>query len=98
MLRRLTVTIFRARRACSETTNDALRAMSRLHTGPHHLSKQVHIVISLTRHLFANRVQNFEKSWSTIHACWLFLGLCTLFFVDDINQVQRPKYKDQNSI
>ncbi len=67
MLRRLTVTIFRARRACSETTNDALRAMSRLHTRPHHLGKQVHIIISLTRHLFANRVQDFEKSWSTIH-------------------------------
>ena len=59
MLRGLAVTIFRTRRACSETTNDALWTMCRLHTGPYHLGKQVHIVISLTRHFFANRVQDF---------------------------------------
>ena len=45
--------------ACSETTNDSLWSMCGLHSGPHHLRKQVHIVISLTRHLFANRVQDF---------------------------------------
>ena len=67
MLRRLTVTLFRTRRACSETTNDSLWSMSGLRSGPHHLRKQVNIVISLTRHLFANRVQDFQKSWATIH-------------------------------
>ena len=67
MLRRLTVTLFRTRRACSETTNDSLWSMSGLRSGPHHLRKQVNIVISLTRHLFANRVQDLQKSWATIH-------------------------------
>ncbi len=67
MLRRLTVTLFRARRACSETTDDALWSMCGLHSGPHHLRKQVHIVISLTRHLFANRVQDFQEFWAAIH-------------------------------
>lgn len=41
--------------------------MCGLHSGPHHLRKQVHIVISLTRHLFANRVQDFQEFWATIH-------------------------------
>jgi len=59
MLRRLTITFFRAWRSSSETTNDALWAISGLHSRPHHLRKQVYIVISLTRHLFPNRVQDF---------------------------------------
>jgi hypothetical protein len=51
--------------------------MCGLHSGPHHLRKQVHIVISLTRHLFANSVQDFQEFWATIHGCvgsWV-LGL-----------------------
>jgi hypothetical protein len=43
--------------------------MCGLHSGPHHLRKQVHIVISLTRHLFANRMQHFQEFWATIHGC-----------------------------
>jgi len=59
MLRGLAVTIFCARGAGSEATNDALWPMRWLHAGSHHLGKQVDIVISLTRHLLANRVQDF---------------------------------------
>jgi hypothetical protein len=59
MLGGLAVTIFCAGRAGPETTNDALWTMCWLHAGPHHLGKQVNIVISLTRHLLANLVQDF---------------------------------------
>jgi hypothetical protein len=67
--------------------------MCGLHSGPHHLRKQVHIVISLTRHLFANSVQDFQEFWATIHGCvgsWV-LGL----WRHHGTELQRPKYKDQ---
>src|SRR6185369_3308490 len=57
MLRRLTVAILRARCACSETTNDALWTMSGLCSRAHHLREKINIIICLTRHLLANRVQ-----------------------------------------
>jgi hypothetical protein len=74
--------------------------MCGLHSGPHHLRKQVHIVISLTRHLFANSVQDFQEFWATIHGCvgswvlglWsLVLGLGSWVF----GGIMEPNYKDQ---
>jgi len=59
MLGGLAVAGFGTRRACSETADDALWAMCRLHTGAHHLREKIYIVVSLTRHLFADRVQDF---------------------------------------
>jgi hypothetical protein len=69
--------------------------MCGLHSGPHHLRKQVHIVISLTRHLFANSVQDFQEFWATIHGCvgsWVF-GLWSL--AASWNRI--TKTKDQRS-
>jgi hypothetical protein len=69
--------------------------MCGLHSGPHHLRKQVHIVISLTRHLFANSVQDFQEFWATIHGCvgsWV-LGLGSL--AASWNRI--TKTKDQRS-
>jgi hypothetical protein len=59
MLRGLAVAGFRTRRACSEAADDALWTMRRLHTGAHHLCEEIDVVVSLTRHLFADRVQDF---------------------------------------
>jgi hypothetical protein len=67
--------------------------MCGLHSGPHHLRKQVHIVISLTRHLFANSVQDFQEFWATIHGCVgsLVFGLWSCVF----GVIMEPNYKDQ---
>jgi hypothetical protein len=59
MLRGFWGGIFRAWCARSEAANDALWSMRRLHSGSDHLRKQVNVVIGLTRHLFANLVQDF---------------------------------------
>jgi hypothetical protein len=69
--------------------------MCGLHSGPHHLRKQVHIVISLTRHLFANSVQDFQEFWATIHGCVgsLVLDLGSWVF----GGIMEPNYKDQRS-
>src|SRR5215510_16608819 len=74
-------------RTSSETANDPFGSVCWLHTGPHHLSKQVYIIVCFTRHLFANRMKDFKKFWSAIHVdlgLWflvLGLGFCTLYFV-----------------
>jgi hypothetical protein len=59
MLRRLSVSIFSARRTRFEAADHALWSSDGLHAGPHHLCKQIDIVISLARHLFTNRVEDF---------------------------------------
>src|SRR5215510_13323154 len=72
-------------RTSSETANDPFGPVCWLHTGPHHLSKQVYIIVCFTRHLFANRMKDFKEFRSAIHVVgglWaLVLGLCTLYFV-----------------
>ena len=59
MLRGIAIAGFSARSACSETADDALWAMGRLRSGAHHLHEEIDIVVSLARHLFADRVQDF---------------------------------------
>ena len=65
--RRLAVRRFRARRSSSETTNHSLRSVRWLHSRSNHLRKQVNIIVRFARHVFSNRVQNFQKFWPSIH-------------------------------
>ena len=67
MLRGFAVTRLSSPRAGSEATDDALWTMRGLHSGADHLREKVDIVVSLTRHLFANRVQDFQEFWATLH-------------------------------
>lgn len=45
--------------------------MRRADPGTDHFRKQVHIVVNLTGHLFPDRVEDFEKLWTTIHRTFL---------------------------
>src|SRR5687768_5628699 len=67
MFRGVAVAGFSARRASSEAADHALWTMQRPHARSDHLRKEVNVVISFTRHLFANRVQHFQEFWATIH-------------------------------
>jgi hypothetical protein len=67
MLHRLSVSVVGSRRSRFEAADNALWSMRGLHSGPHHLCKQIDIIISFTRHLLANRVQDFQKPWTTVH-------------------------------
>src|SRR5688572_23397302 len=67
MFRGVAVAGFSAWRASSEAADHALWTMQRPHARSDHLRKEVNVVISFTRHLFANRVQHFQEFWATIH-------------------------------
>ena len=72
----------------SETANHSLRSVRGLHSRSDHLGKQVNIIVRLARHVFSNRVQDFQEFWLAIHGLsWalglrpLVLGLSTLYLV-----------------
>src|SRR6185503_4220899 len=67
LLNRLSSLCFRTRRASSETTNHSLRSVRWLHSGSHHLGKQVNIIVRFARHVFPDRVQHLQELWSSIH-------------------------------
>src|ERR1700730_17952832 len=81
--------VLRAWHSTLEAANVPLRPMARARTRANHLTEKVYIVIHFTRHLFADGVKNFKKTWSTIHKNIsrfrlpnlpiLNFDLCTLF-------------------
>src|SRR5947209_12110599 len=66
-LRGLRPALVGARGALAEAADVARGAVLRRGAGAHHLREQLHVVVGLTRHLLADRVQLFEESRFAVH-------------------------------
>ncbi len=56
-----------------QTSNVTRRSVARGPVVLNHLGKQLDIVIAFARHLFTDRMEFFEKMWTTIHKSCLRL-------------------------
>jgi len=46
--------------------------MLRLRAGANHLGEKIDVIVRLTRHRFANLMQDGQEFWATIHAKYKF--------------------------